>query len=820
MVDWSDDKRPAPPLRGCDRLTAADVGVLLRPAFWLRRWVPDKEIFAKRQVTVIGLHALAGLKAPRIVRLRIDDCDLVERQIRMRVGGRERWLAITPLLAHLLGEWIAVRPASATDALFVSRGGALSMNGIERAMQSASQVLGAEPGLAELLVRFFKENLARDADGEAVYVRLGRRVRSRGGETISPARLRALVLRTDPFKGKLRFFANAVVPRTGASAPGTSLPASYDACFAPGKFAVKRKPDLPPDHPLVAELAAVAWPTGRTNRIRLRKAILARHGDELHRLIDAGRLSLRQAAGLLTVTVGTVNKLRSARSPAVGPRAKAKTSSAHSAPALSPEERERLARIRGAEWPAAADQPAFRRVLLKTHYGFVFGLLEQHKLPVADAAALFRLSTRTHSELRSDFRAGVFQHAVSPPPRNPNFEYWRGVVLRELSHRPPGQGDADFCRMLRKKYGLPLSSAWVGSLVYRARHPRAAAPLRRPKPRRPECTPRERARLARLRRLIWPAATDPRAFRRALIKEHFGFVFRLLDERKLTMAEAARLFRCPAYLMKELRSDFRTGSFDYAVAAPVPPNERAYWHALVLRELPRRPAEETPHEFFRNLRRRYGFPLPFASVQRILAAGRKKEPESATFRFGVSRRLKPALTPDEKARLRIIVGAPWAETRDPAGLRRSLLRDHFGFVHGLLRKWKLNDLAAARLFRIGVCRLRVLRADFEDGAFEQAIGPRLPAPEQARWRALVIRALPSRRRGECARSFCRRLRREFGLPLAYAAVKRILAAEERCSSPAAADRRRRGVRQLGIGPPNDVLETNEPEQYRNGMQGE
>jgi len=122
----------------------------------LPRDVPDKEIEAlfaaipdERDKAIFGLMAGAGLRVGEVARIRLDDLEappVPEQMARLRVHGKgekERIVWITPYWYDLVAQWLAVRPASDTDFLFLNQWGRpLSVRGIQHRLQTHCKQAG------------------------------------------------------------------------------------------------------------------------------------------------------------------------------------------------------------------------------------------------------------------------------------------------------------------------------------------------------------------------------------------------------------------------------------------------------------------------------------------------------------------------------------------------------------------------------------------------------------------------------------------------------------------------------------------------------
>ena len=483
------------------------------------------------------------------------------------------------------------------------------------------------------------------------------------------------------------------------------LPLLFDSCIPPEKTTRSPRPWLPPSHPLVAALSAVRWPERRKARIELRDAILAEHGAEIDALIRCGEMPIAQVAALMKIGEGGVTQRRTEARRSADPASVRPRGGPRRAVLPSVEERQRLDAIASVRWPTGSKTAKFRAALLKKEFPFVSGLIEAGKFRVRDAAKLFRLYPQKITELRGDLKAGVFDAGAARRVPAADRVYWRDIIRKEFARWPRSDELYAFWRTLRRKYGFLGGLRVVKSAL---QEPAGKALMSRRVPALP--TAAEAERLESIASVRWPRGTDAAGvLRRTLLRDHFGFVFDLIDGRTVAVKQAARLFRVPCLLMTELRSDYRAGTFAHWLKPTPGAEERRKWCDLVRRELKRRPHGETPAEFCRRLRATFGFPLPMNFVNYVLSRERMKNPDGPAKRIGIRHVLRVGLSPAERARLRTIARADWEGAVDPASFRRWLLDAHLDFVSGLISGWKIRASEAAKLFRVSEPYLRGLR---------------------------------------------------------------------------------------------------------------
>lgn len=519
----------------------------------------------------------------------------------------------------------------------------------------------------------------------------------------------------------------------------------------------------------VRKLMRVKWSNNRGQRLAVREPLFATFGCEIERLVAEGRLLMKEAAALFGYSgQGFRERLARARTEDRG------DSDGHlrryALRERSAGETARLDEIARAVWPEGERRAGFARTMLLKHAAFVCELVGARKLRVAEAASILGISKCRFTLLRAEYRGGTLELAIAGDGSEDR-AVWRELVLREMPNRPSGQGNWAFYIDLRKRYGMPLSIGFVQNVVSSAARKPATAKYVAPAP--PARTTDEQTRVAAIASTKWKEGEKDDQ-RRALLKEHFGFIFAMIDARKVTMAEAARLFRVRADLMTQFRSDFRAGCFDWALSPPVAPEERQKWLDLIRREWPKRPKGQKPNEFCRFLRRRFGFPLPFTSINHALVRMRLHDPHEPSL-YSKAGRVKPLFTTADEVLLRHLRKVKWPTGAEVAELRRALLAEHFPAVAAMLATWKLNTAQAGKLFYLGTSAMWRLHREYREGTFDLAIAPP-PSPKQrAEWSAVVLAEIAAQGgHVENVADFWRRLRREKRLSLSLDTVRTLV----------------------------------------------
>jgi integrase len=104
-----------------------------------------------RDLAIVGLLLLQGLRSQEVLNLNRDDLLLAEAQIRVRgKGNKTRFLPLAPEATQLLDHYLRLeRPAQSTDALFVSlkgpaRGARMTPAGIRSLFRHHRQTTGVK----------------------------------------------------------------------------------------------------------------------------------------------------------------------------------------------------------------------------------------------------------------------------------------------------------------------------------------------------------------------------------------------------------------------------------------------------------------------------------------------------------------------------------------------------------------------------------------------------------------------------------------------------------------------------------------------------
>ena len=93
------------------------------------------------------LLAHAGLRVSEVLNLRLDDCDLRQRRLRIRAGkgDRDRVVPITDTLATVLQAYLIVREAAPSDHLLIYRGAYVKASLISARLRRLGKLAAVEP---------------------------------------------------------------------------------------------------------------------------------------------------------------------------------------------------------------------------------------------------------------------------------------------------------------------------------------------------------------------------------------------------------------------------------------------------------------------------------------------------------------------------------------------------------------------------------------------------------------------------------------------------------------------------------------------------
>lgn len=769
------DSRALRPLAGQHGLFGGDVCMLLRRGFYPAAERPE-DLLPEAWAAANALQAIVGIPESVLADICYDTAAPEgAAALCVPIAQVVQIVALPATALHLVLAWTRVRPPTNSDRLFVRLDGKpLNKSSFHYHAGSLAAALGLDGSLSKHLRAFFVDSFYRyrpdnsgplPADENLALERYLRRLNPSGPRRpwpLAASEARLVFRRADPFaESGTRSWAEPSALAYARSF-GTKIPDTYLLCWTPVEQPAARR--LTDGHPLLVDLSKVK--RGRNGRMvpSARLEIFLRHRDDLLRRAAEKTFPHHAAADLLELKRGSYRRFRHDAARSLGER----NEPVGRAPAhavrilLSNEERARLDRIEALVWPAKPKWPTFRRGVLRKHASFLFALTRHSKLAENEAAQLLKVNRKYLIDMRLDLEAGVFEHWLRVPVPRAELREWQALVREKRHERRPGQSDAEFVRDLRKRYDLPIH-------YNAARH----ALHKDPAPRKPVVTIRIAKPLAeferkRLERISNPNL--PRASRRgdqslALMKQDGAFVFGLILEGRLRLADAARLFKISISRASELLGLHREGDLAMALERPAPAEAKRRL-ALFMRELQRRGAQDGISELLRDMRRRLRVYIPATRARLHLhALDRAEELPPVNLPKGrvLRARIVVPLEMEERRRLRAISSIDW-NVEDIGDLRRRVLADDGDFVVKLFDKGKLGGPEAAKLVRISPGEFSGLRSDWKAGLRERYINPPPQGNERLRQREIVreeARQAPSER----LETFIVRLGRDRGVLL-------------------------------------------------------
>jgi len=737
---------PSRPLAGVSRLDPGDVRILMRASFWPSTGVPGMSDWAKAMASKCGVRALAGLSATCIADMKCGDAlPDGRRSVVIRPRNVEAEIPITPALEVILRD--CKRNRTADEKLFPGQ----TPRAIINAVNSAGAALGLIVPLWDALKKFHDDGLdAHPNDEDIARYQARTEGRTANADVATAAAVKRMVNARDPFSGERLSQDGDDEALAKARKAGSKLPACLADSFT-------RSPPPGSDHPLMRDVAAA------TMTPNVREDIYARYRLELERMAADGSLPIPAQASLFGIGKSAYKKLRRKVRALAGlpPTPATHPGRAPSLRATTGKEAARLARIRDANWPSAAERDSFRLRLLTKHGPFVFDLIGAGKLLARDGAALFRIGRSKFTRVRLDYENGNDNWLVAPPQSVQERTRDHDTLLREAEDRSDGENDEEFVRGVRARFGLRTPIATLISWL--------RDPCRLPAGHHNAATPDERARLVAIRATTWPRWPKLDAFRISLFEEHGPFVCRLIEDGKLNGRDGAAMFKVGVERLSRMRAAFEAGALRDMAGSPTTHAETRARRQLVLEELARRPDSQSWTEFAAAFEAKYRTEL---SPQAAGSIARKACPHRKDM-FPVA---APSRVPraGERSRLRTIAAAPWSSCEDIGELRRRLIRDDGPFLMQLWDEGKLSGDKVGRLLRVDVDTASRIRADFRNGTIEHLIGPPAQRRHRAAW-LKVLRAdgsLPQE--GEGQLDCVRRLRREHRLAASDIALTREL----------------------------------------------
>jgi hypothetical protein len=297
--------------------------------------------------------------------------------------------------------------------------------------------------------------------------------------------------------------------------------------------------------------------------------------------------------------------------------------------------------------------------------------------------------------------------------------------------------------MSNEEFGLARAEALAAQgLSHRGKGPDDRRPM----------TAEEKVRIARIAAEVWP--DDPAEimpFRLDLLSGEFGFVRKLLRDRKLYDMHVPDLFRVSVDQIKELKAAADEGRLDRLLADPPrtwwtvpydfrPPmtdEQRARLARIAAEPWPEDPADQLPRSidlmrrdfaFVRGLilTRRLNreeardlFKATFGQINVLMDAADEGRLEQVladpTGRVWQRSGMCAPITAEQRARVERIAAEPWPAARSQwPEFRIALLRREFPFVRGLTKVRLLSDVQVMELFKASERQMRTLRAVADD----------------------------------------------------------------------------------------------------------
>ena len=294
--------------------------------------------------------------------------------------------------------------------------------------------------------------------------------------------------------------------------------------------------------------------------------------------------------------------------------------------------------------------------------------------------------------------------------------------------------------------------------------PRPACCPGRPRA-RPPTTPKETARLNRIRDLKWPPAARTDDFRLKLLAKQGPFLFGLVLQDKVGLEAVAGIFRIDRSRLARIFEDFKVGLFGCWLSPPSLEDRITAFEVLHDQAGRRQPGQST-ERFCRDVRKSFGLKITQDDAVVML---RKKTSRL----LGAPR---PALSPAEQERLKQISDAAWPKTWHVEAFRLDLFEDHGEFVCALVDELKLGKTAAAKLFKVYTDpdRVRRLRAALADGTLREGAVRIMTKAEAFERRRRVLEDYDRRPAGQTWPEFTLAFERKHGVLLTPAAARAIV----------------------------------------------
>lgn len=730
-----------------------DLRMVLRAGFWPTA-SRDTDIIPEAAAAAMALFVLGGVPLSHLDGIEAADAfpEATPDKVSVPIAhDRIETVEMPPTVVRIVNIWKRVRPTGGSSKLFVTLDGEpMGHETLRRHIDDGVSALGMRGTPRTIAKLFAIDRFRRHPDfAEAEAAKLKRYLVRLNGHHLHQPRptqedLKLFFERCDPFSSLgARDFSDAA-SIAHARELGTDLPDTYLECFKPAVDHTTR--GLPADHPLLREISA-ATVKGRIPKAK-RIEIYLKYRGELNERAADGSLLRREAGALFGIGYTKYWLLARDAEALIGvekPRGRHYPRKPRALAAPTEDEAVRLKRVADIKWPPKQTRDGFRRSVLHKHGAFVCGLVEDDKLTQREAGRLFRFNAKSFTDYKLDVAAGVAAHWYAPFPSREESAKWQAAVFATRSERKEGQAATDFVRELRKRIPLPISQ----SLAIEALKERPGACANPTKGAiRIAMSAEASRRLGIVRASRWPANRKlHERHRLGLLRSHGVFVFDLVVQRRLTAADAMKLFKVDRVRTSDLVALHRAGDLHLALSMRSHA-EKKRAHELFVREFGRRGVETGPAELCRDIRRRTGIYIPASQARNIFYRQLKNSTKGIGAAVPARRRWGRIAVPpsaEERKRLRRVATVDW-NVEDVASLRRDVFRSDGEFLMNMLDQRKISVAETAKLVRIPKTLFGSVINDWKAGLFARHLDPPPQGTERQLQLAIVRReARPAER---------------------------------------------------------------------------